>query len=52
MATLAYPSSLSTSTIDDARAHDMSRFAFAQIHGDVHLVQRAYPARPRRTRTR
>ncbi|GJE86512.1 hypothetical protein PsYK624_025920 [Phanerochaete sordida] len=41
MATLAYPSSLSTSTIDDSRAHDMSRFAFAQIGGDVHLVQLA-----------
>ncbi|EKM56484.1 uncharacterized protein PHACADRAFT_253641 [Phanerochaete carnosa HHB-10118-sp] len=40
MATLAYTPSLTTSSIDDD-SRDMPRFAFAQIHGDVHLVQLA-----------
>jgi len=40
MATLAYTPSLTTSTIDES-SRDMSRFAFAQIHGDVQLVQLA-----------
>lgn len=41
MATLTYSPSLTTSTIDPSNTRDMTRFAFAQIHGDVHLVQLA-----------